>query len=132
MDLNDDNKIKDLFGSFDPKLSSSFDFIKKLERNMDAVEIVKRHNLAMRRRSRKAVLIAALSGFVAGVVLSILLPLAGRWIGTLSVSLPLPDFGSLSFGTSFISWAIIAVVSTITALNAYEIAMAKLSEAKSR
>ena len=39
---NDDNKLKDLFASFEPELSSDAQFIARLERSMEAVEIIKK------------------------------------------------------------------------------------------
>ena len=122
----EDEKIKDLFSNFQPELSPSFQFMAKLQRNMEAVEIVKRHNAALKRRSMIAVAIAAVSGFAMGVLLTLLFPLLGDWVSTFSVSLPHLQISSLTIDYSFLSWVVMAAASVITALNAYEIALAKL------
>lgn len=72
---NDD--IKTFFDTFDPDLSPDFGFMKKLECNLDSVEIVKECNAAFNRRQRRAALVATIAGFIAGVAFTCLLPVFG-------------------------------------------------------
>ena len=123
----DDDKLKDLFSNFDPKLSSSMDFMTRLQRNMEAVEAVRQYNLAQKRRNRLAVAIAALSGFAMGVILTLLFPLIGSWVSTISLAIPYIHATSLTIDSSVVGWIIMATVCVITALNAYEIALVRLS-----
>ena len=44
---------------------------------MDTIEMVRQYNAELRRRNRIAVMIAALAGFIMGVVLTLLMPLIG-------------------------------------------------------
>lgn len=128
----EDDKLKDLFLDFQPELpSSSFQFMTTLQKNMEAVEIVKQHNLALRRRNKLAVAVAALSGFAMGVILTLLFPLLGDWISTFNLSLPHLSFSSVTIDYSFVAWIVMAGVCIITALNAYEIALAKLTPKES-
>lgn len=122
----DDDKIKNLFDNFEPELSSSFQFMNQLKKNMEAVEIVRQHNLALKRRNKLAVAIAAVSGFAMGVILTLLFPLVGDWVSTFNISLPDLQISAITIDYSFVAWIIMAGVSAITALNAYEIALAKL------
>lgn len=122
----DDDKLKDLFSGFEPELSSSVQFMTKLEKNMEAVEIVKQHNLMLKKRNRQAVLIAAACGFVAGVIFTLLFPLVGDWISIYNISLPYFTISSLTVDYGFLAWLLPAVSCGIISLNAYEIAMAKL------
>ncbi len=122
-----DDKIKELFSDFKPELSSSFEFMTKLQRNMEAVEIVKQHQAALKKRNRMAVAIAAVCGFAMGVILTLLFPLISDWVSTLSISLPYLHTGNLKFDFSYVAWLIVAGASVLTSVNAYEIAMAKLS-----
>ena len=121
----DDDKLKDLFSNFDPKLSSSIDFMTRLQRNMEAVEAVRQYNLAQKRRNRLAVAIAALSGFAMGVILTLLFPFIGSWVSTISLAIPYIHTTSLTI--DYTGWIVMAAVCVITALNAYEIALVRLS-----
>ncbi len=62
----EDDKLKSLFTNFEPELSSDFKFMNKLERNLNSVEIIKRHTAEVRSRNKKAVAIAAFAGFIVG------------------------------------------------------------------
>lgn len=123
----DDDKIRNLFDNFNPDIASSFQFMEQLKKNMEAVEIVRQHNVALRKRNRIAVAIAAVSGFLTGVILTLLFPLIGDWVSTFNISIPRLQISEITVDYSFVAWIIMAGVSVITALNAYEIAMAKLT-----
>jgi type II secretory pathway component PulF len=99
----------------------------KLQKNMEMVEILKQHDIALKKRNKLAVVIAAVSGFVMGVILTLLFPLITNWVSTFSVSLPHLHISNLTIDYSFVSWIVMAGVCIITALNAYEIALAKLA-----
>ncbi len=121
----DDDKIKDLLSSFEPEISSDAQFMTRLQRSMEAVELVKQHNLAMRRRNKTAVVIAALSGFVTGVLLTLLFPLVGDWISVVSISIPIISISPITIDFQLVAWIVVAIVSVLMALNVYEIAMSK-------
>jgi hypothetical protein len=123
----EDDKLRNLFNDFQPELSSSSQFMTKLQKNMEMVEILKQHDIALKKRNKLAVVIAAVSGFVMGVILTLLFPLIGDWVSTVSVSLPHLYISHLTIDYSFVAWIVIAGVCIITALNAYEIALAKLT-----
>lgn len=127
----EDDKIKDLFSNFEPELSSSSQFMQRLQQNMNAIEFVKQQNAAMKRRNRMAVLIALVCGFAMGVVLTLAYPLMGDWISTVSISLPFLNINTLQLNYQPLGWLFFALASGITALNAYEIALAKLPRPKS-
>ena len=123
----EDDKIRELFSNFQPPLSSTPMFMARLQKNMEAVEIVRQYNKALRRRNRLAVAIAAVCGFVMGVITTLVLPLIGGSLTSLSVTLPrFMQSGSFAIDGSILSWILTAGVSVIFAINAYEIAMAKL------
>lgn len=123
----EDDKIKDLFNNFQPELSSSFQFMTKLQKNMETVEILKQHNAALKKRNKFAVAIAAVSGFVMGVIMTLLFPLIGDWVSTFNISIPRLQISAITIDYSFVAWIVMAGVCIITALNAYEIALAKLT-----
>lgn len=123
----EDDKLKKLFSDFEPDISSDFQFMTKLQRNMNAVEIVRQHTSAQRKRCRTAVLIAAVSGFISGVILTLLFSLIEDWITTIQISITHLSISPISIDSRLIAYIVMAAVSVITALNAYEIAMARLS-----
>ena len=123
----EEDKLKDIFKEFNPELSSSFQFMTKLQKNMEAVEIVKQYNADQKKRNKFAVTIAAACGFAMGVILTLLFPLIEDFVSNFSVSLPFLHVSNLTIDFSFISWISIGALSVITALNAYDIALAKLT-----
>lgn len=122
----EDDKLRDIFNDFQPELSSSFEFMTKLQKNIEMVEILKQHNIALKRRNKLAAAIAAMSGFVTGVILTLLFPLIESWVSTISISIPQVHISSVTVDYSIVAWIVMAGVCIITALNAYEIALAKI------
>lgn len=123
----EDDKIKELFKDFQPELSSSAQFMTQLQKDIATVEMLKQQNALLRRRNRIAVAIAAASGFGMGVILTLLFPLISSWVSTFSIALPHLHPVSMSIDFSFVAWIVMAGTCIITALNAYEIALAKLN-----
>lgn len=123
----DDDKIKDIFKEFDPELSSSFQFMTKLKKNMEAMEIVRQYNAAQKRRNRWAVAIAGVSGFVMGIIMTLLFPLITKWISFIQVTLPLFNANNLAIDFSYLGWLLVGGASVLTALSAYELALARLT-----
>lgn len=79
-------RLRELFDSYGPRLTSDFVFMQRLERNLDAVELVKSRNEATLRRSRRAVLVALLVGFTAGCLLTLAVPCIAQFVDTLLAS----------------------------------------------
>lgn len=122
-----DDKIKDFFGSFDPELSSDIRFMSKLQRNMEAVELVKQRSLATRKRNKVAVAVAALSGVVMGVLITLLFPLVEDWTSSINFTIPYLGMGPLTVDLRLIGWMLVSVVSGFTAYNSYEIVLFKMT-----
>ncbi|MDE6006055.1 MAG: hypothetical protein K2G67_00665 [Muribaculaceae bacterium] len=122
----DDDKIRALFNDFQPELSSSDNFILKLQKNMEMVEFLREQSAALKKRQRLAVGVAAVSGFVMGVILTILFPTIENWIKSLSISMPQLRFASIPIDYSIIGWVVIAAACIFTAINVYEITLARL------
>lgn len=121
----EDDKLKDIFLNFQPELSSDNKFLDRLQKNMEVLEIVKRDASAARRRNVISLAVAALSGFVAGVIVTLLFPLIGSRLS--AVSLPVPGFQDIMLNHQIIGWILAAIMSTFIALNAYELTNARLS-----
>ncbi len=125
----EEDSIKKLFDGFNPELTSDTMFMSRLQRNMEAVELVKRNSAAVRRRNKTAVVVAALAGFVTGVLLTLLLPHICSWFSTIELYLPGLNMQPLTLDTQLLYWLAAAMVSGITAHNAYEITISRLSTA---
>lgn len=123
----EEDKLKDIFKDFNPDLSSDNDFMSRLERSMDAVEIVKRQNAEIHRRSKRAIAIAALAGFVAGVVMTILQPYICKWLGDIDLTISIPSVTTVAIDPALVGWIAAAAISTIIAYYTYEIASLRLS-----
>lgn len=119
--MEEDN-IKEIFNSFNPDLSSDADFISTLRRSMNAVEIVRKRNAELHRRGKRAIVIASLAGFVAGVIMTILQPYIIAWLGEIPLRLSIPSSQAINIDYTLISWMATAIISLTIALNTYHMA----------
>ena len=122
----EDDKLKELFSEYNPQMVSDSSFMRRLDRNLEAVEMVKARNEALRRRNRVAVMIAAACGCLSGILLSVLCSFIPQWLTNITVTLPhLPAF---AFNFSYICYAAMALVSIIISVNSYEIALLHIEQ----
>ncbi|TGG39309.1 hypothetical protein [Duncaniella freteri] len=123
----EDDKLKSLFSNFEPELSSDFLFMNKLQRNLNSVELIKQHTAEVRSRSRKAVAIAAIVGFIVGFLFSLSLPYLTDAISNWQLTLPSESVMNV-FANNFtiIAWLVIGGTSVFAALNSYEVSLSLL------
>ena len=123
----EDDKLKSLFSNFEPELSSDFQFMNKLQRNLDSVEMIKRHTAEVSARSKKAVVIAAFVGFIVGFLFSLSLPYLSDVVSNWQSTLPSESVMN-AFADNFttIAWLAIGGTSVLAALNSYEISLSLL------
>lgn len=128
----EDDKLKSLFANFEPELSSDFRFMNKLQRNLNSVEMIKQHNAEVRARSKKAVAIAAVVGFIVGFMFSLSLPYLNYAVSNWQLTLPSESMLN-TFANNFttIAWLVIGGTSVIAALNSYEISLSLLKPKES-
>ena len=111
-----DAQLRRLFADFNPPLSPASRFMERLERDMQRVEMVKEATRRLQRRNRVAVALAALAGFVAGVIFMALYPAFSRWMEGIRLSIP-----SLTAEASYMIWIVMLALITIGAsLGTYE------------
>ncbi len=128
----EDDKLKSLFSNFEPELSSDFQFLNKLQRNLNSVEIIKRHAAEVRSRNKKAVAIAAFVGFIVGFLFSLSLPYLSNAVS--DWQLTLPDESMINtFANNFtmIAWLVIGSTSVLAAINTYEVSISLLKPKES-
>lgn len=123
----EDDKLKSLFSNFEPELSSDFLFMNKLKRNLNSVELIKQHTVEVRSRSRKAVAIAAIVGFIVGFLFSLSLPYLSEAVSNWQLTLPSESVVNV-FANNFtiIAWLVIGGTSVFAALNSYELSLSLL------
>ena len=123
----EDDKLKSLFSNFEPELSSDFLFMNKLQRNLNSVELINQHTVAVRSRSRKAVAIAAIVGFIVGFLFSLSLPYLSEAVSNWQLTLPSESVMNV-FANNFtiIAWLVIGGTSVFAALNSYELSLSLL------
>lgn len=123
----EDDKLKSLFSNFEPELSSDFLFMNKLQRNLNSVELIKQHTVEVRSRSRKAVAIAAIVGFIVGFLFSMSLPYLSEAVSNWQLTLPSESVVNV-FANNFtiIAWLVIGGTSVFAALNSYELSLSLL------
>lgn len=124
----EDEKLKELFGRFNPELSSDRQFMDRICRGIDSVEMIKRHTAELHRRSRKAVVVAALAGFIVGVLFMLALPYISSAVANLHALLPDSSIlYTLTDNYLIAAWLLIGTTSVITALNTYDLTLHLLS-----
>ena len=123
----EDDKLKSLFSNFEPELSSDFLFMNKLQRNLNSVELIKQHTVEVRSRSRKAVAIAAIVGFMVVFLFSLSLPYLSESVSNWQLTLPSESVMNV-FANNFtiIAWLVIGGTSVFAALNSYELSLSLL------
>lgn len=76
----DDKDLHNIFAHFDPVMPSESEFTTRLQLRLDVVDMVKQQTATLQRSNRLAVFIAALSGLVTGIILTLLFPHISQWM----------------------------------------------------
>lgn len=127
----EDVKLRNLFSSFEPELTSDIEFMEKIQRNLDTVELIRRQTVSERSKNKKAVMIAASVGFIVGVLFSLLVPYLSHEVTNWRLTLPGESFlNMLVDNFTLIVWLVIGATSVLTALNTYELTLS-LQQTKS-
>ncbi len=118
----DENEFSDLFASYSPELSSDKLFMLRLQANLQAVSLVKEQVRVMRRKNRFAVIVAAITGFLCGILFAIYYPafftlLKSLFAASTATAKVFADYGNVA------AWGIICCVTGIAAYSAYDIAL---------
>ena len=114
--MNDD-KLKDIFAGFNPEISDSADFMSRLNRTLELAEIARQRIEAARRRSKRAVVIAAIAGFGGGVMSTLCYPTLQRLLSSFSVeaapTLSYMLLSALTLGLTYAAYDLALTVSEV-------------------
>ncbi|MDE7402476.1 MAG: hypothetical protein K2M87_03590 [Muribaculaceae bacterium] len=120
----EENKLKSLFSDFNPELSSDFRFMNNLRRNLESVEIIKLHSAELRARHKKALILAAIVGFVVGFLFSLSLPYLNHAVSNWQLYIPSDSIlNTLANNYLIIAWLVIGGTSVTAAINTYELSL---------
>ena len=123
----EEDRLKDIFNEYEPDLSSSFAFMERLERNLNAVEIIHQENAKAIKRNRLAVILASMAGFLTGILFSFAFPYISNIISTLEGFIPTYSMlNNLNFNIeiqSVIAWIFIGAVSVFTSIGTYNMVL---------
>lgn len=123
----EDDKLKKLFSDFEPELSSDLRFMDTLRRNLNSVEIIKRHTAEVRARNKAAVAVAAAVGFIVGFLFSLSLPILSAAVSDWQARLPGASMlYALADNFTVIAWLVIGGTSVLAAINTYEVSLTLL------
>lgn len=124
--IMEEDKLKSLFAEFRPELSSDRQFMNRLTRNMESVEIVKRRMAEMRARNRRAIAVAAVVGFVVGFLFSLALPYLSGLVADWQLTLPEESVMSVAADYfAVIAWGVTGATAVIAAINTYDMITSK-------
>lgn len=70
----EDKELIQLLRGFSPEQSSEVDFMARLQCQMETIDLVKKHIEKERRRNKYAVISAALTGCIVGILMTLALP----------------------------------------------------------
>ena len=118
----EDDKLKELFGDFNPLLSDSTRFMERLNDRLDTVELIRRNNCLVKAANRRALVLAALAGIVVGVGMSWLVPYISLSIqnpGTTNLAPWLVDIMAESYVA--LRWTVVGAVVILSSLFTYRI-----------
>lgn len=125
--MQKDDSIKHFFDGYNPSLPSDSDFMAGLSRNIDALEVLRRHNLQVKRVNRRSIVLAIAVGIVIGIFFNVLWSRAAAAVGGINISLPV----GMSFpdvDIDVIKWLVITAATAIITLNVYESAFNRFAK----
>lgn len=119
--MTHNDNIYKLFEDFNPPMGPQSEFTNSVEQKMKAIDLLKDDLKLQRKTMRRAMLIACLAGFIAGCVCTLAAPaFVNVFHGILlNSSSYLPQITSINL--NYISWIIIAAISTGVSIGIYNL-----------
>lgn len=117
-----EDTLKDIFKNYEPELSSRMDFMNRLEKNLDSVELIHKENANAMKRNRLAVIAASASGFISGILFSLLIPFINQFISELCsrITTDIQLLNKIADYQQVAMWLIIGGISVIISLYTYK------------
>ena len=118
----EEDKLHRLFAEYEPALSPDDEFMRRLEQNLQTVELVKQRVEQMQRKNRLAIGVATITGFVLGVLSTFCYPYLMVWLNGLTIEAAdlarlVSDYGNVAV------WGFMALVVGVATYCAYDITL---------
>lgn len=119
--MKEDDKIRELFGDFNPELSSSVNFIAAVSKELDNYALIKdRIEQKSRFNSMRCIWSAAI-GFMCGMIMTFLFPyIKGVTESILSFNIWSINLDGFEI-VNTVTWSVISVVTLITTFMSYAV-----------
>ncbi|MDE6416350.1 MAG: hypothetical protein K2K68_04905 [Duncaniella sp.] len=122
MKKTEEDKFNALFGDFNPEMKSDNLFMSRLENKLATLEPVKSQIEKAHRSNRLAVIVAAVTGSIFGVIGAVCYPFIISFISAISsTSASLPSWIG-EYATS-ITWGTVGIIGIILIMTAYDITL---------
>ena len=119
----ENDKIIKLFEDYNPDLSSDHLFINRLKRNLDSVEMIKKHNSEQKAIYKKAVAIAGVAGFITGFLFSLYIPVLIGALQKINLSINVDSSFLTDNNYIVLSWMLVGAATLFISFNAYELSL---------
>ena len=118
----EEDKLHRIFAEYEPALSTAYEFMRRLEHNLQAVELVKQRVEQMQRKNRLAIGVATITGFMLGVLSTFCYPYLTAWLNGLTIEAA--DLARLVSEYSNVAvWGFMALVVGVATYCAYDITL---------
>lgn len=114
-----DKALRQLFDNFRPDMDSDIHFIKSLDERLGEVEDIKKRNRVYILHNKQAAIWAAVAGFVAGIISTLLMPYLIGFVNSLIIKVDFISSDYLSEFTLLACYAIISLVSILVTIGVY-------------
>lgn len=122
-----DNQLRELFQDYHPHLEADNLFMASLDSKLKKMESVKLANERYQRSCKIAMGLAAVSGIIIGLILSLFVPMVGNLMENITISLPMIEHTfSLDIDIRQILWWVIGAASVLVAVNIYDIILSRM------
>ncbi|MDE6485517.1 MAG: hypothetical protein K2L14_09015 [Duncaniella sp.] len=118
----EEEKFNALFGDFNPEMKSDGLFMSRLENKLATLEPVKSQIEKTHRRNRLAVTVAAVTGFMFGIIVAIFYPYIEAFISKLSSSATSLPSWIVEYATS-LTWGVVGILGLTLIFSAYDITL---------
>lgn len=128
----EDKDLQKLFQSFQPELSSESRFMSTLLANMKKVEFLRRQQEIERRQNRIAVAIAAVTGFISGVIFMLAMPYISALLASAAkqISPTMHIFTSITDILPVLSWIIVGITIVFLSISSYQFTLSLQTSSK--
>lgn len=120
--MNNDN-LKSLFDDFNPGLTPDDRFMSRLEQNLRSVEVVKEQIATAQKKKRLPIIIAALTGFIAGLLCTLAYPFLHTTLNNLAHA-GTEAAARIAEYSPLIIWTLICLVTGTLTYFAYDLTQA--------